>query len=277
MVARSGPVGCGSPTCPLCETVDFEVEWAKGPEALDILESLLPPRSSVTYEGRMLEGQPYTYRVKISVGKGYKEKVVGQFLARLQQWKRANPGMMAQMDFGKEKLLIQPPAQPSFLPPNFPASPNSKPGNMFGDQRPLNPNELQERLAAIQESWAKWRAAQRNSTNETKRAFGQAVDAYTQPQEGYMTRADSDRILGRPYSQTDRPVLLPNGQISTAREQTAMDDNEWLKQIKSPKADYSKPTPTDGNKEIEAVFPLPPTPAPAPAAPAQAPAPAPAK
>lgn len=50
--------------------------------------------------------------------------------------------------------------------------------------------------------------------------------------------ATSEKMREVPASRSKRPVLNPDGTVTTLQEKTARDDEEWLRTIKSPHAKY---------------------------------------
>lgn len=87
-----------------------------------------------------------------------------------------------------------------------------------------------EARAMREQQRREWVTATGKMSTKDWRKFGEAVESFNQTPEGYFDK--------QPTSRSSRPVLLPDGTISTLKEKTAADDEQWLRDIKSPRAKY---------------------------------------
>lgn len=83
----------------------------------------------------------------------------------------------------------------------------------------------QQRREWVQASNRIWNQGKKNPWGE----FGKAVDRFDE-----SSRAAFEAIVNTPASESERPILLPDGTVSTLKEKAAMDDRNWLLEINSP-------------------------------------------
>jgi hypothetical protein len=87
-----------------------------------------------------------------------------------------------------------------------------------------------EARAMREQQRREWVTATGKMSTKDWRKFGEAVESFNQTPEGYFDK--------QPTSRSSRPVLQPDGTISTLKEKTRSDDEQWLRDIKSPRAKY---------------------------------------
>lgn len=102
-------------------------------------------------------------------------------------------------------------------------------------------DRLEDELSAAEQRgyWA--RASNRiwdNNSKDPWADFRRKLEAFETSADGGFSDADRERYSNTPSYQSQRPVVLDNGRITTREEQTRIGDEEYLRLIKSKNAKH---------------------------------------